>query len=394
MHSYSGLLNDLAGILRNQVTSITGPRTQINTTLRRVVNEYDYESMKRSTRTAYAIYNDIVRNPLPSDMKLEGLVDIQKNRNISRPSGQRYRKVSPNKFRTIYDFDTVAFEYIDGQQWLLSNLYTDRASALLHDMNSITENGTWAVADNGTNIVVNENNYISGDGSISVDLAPAGTILSIVNTTLATFDLTDITKIFGWVYLPTIENLSSATLRIGNDASNYYEDVITTPFNTDEFQVGWNFIGFDIGTLTGTVDLDDVDYIKLSLTFSSAPATLTGFLFDNILASVADPAEIIYYSELPWQGTDGIWKLDSTTNEDILNVTEAEYPVFLLEVAADLAPMVPMSEADIARINKNRNKAAKLYKQRYPSRRIKERMWWYRPTTDVSKRRRGGFPPK
>lgn len=332
------------------------------------------------------------RLPLPSDMKQEGLIDIVKTRNLDNASYTRYRKVSPNKFRIYSDPETVAFEFQDTKQWLMTNVSTAYMNTLVHSMNSLTENGTWSAADNGTNIVRNTYNYISGDASVEVDMSGGGTTLSIVNSTMSVVDLSNISKLFYWVYLPTVENLTSAQISYGVDGSNYYLSSTTRPFNVDEFELGWNFIGFDPGTLTGTVDLENIDYLKLSLVFSSAPSTLEGFLFDNVLAAKGDPAEIIYYSKYPWRSTDGTYKQNSTSNEDILNCDEEEYAVWLKEILAEVAPTIPMSSEDIAIINKERDIASQKYKQRFPSQRIKDRMYWYRPTQTIPKRGGGRSP--
>lgn len=375
MRTYSDLVNDLNNPLRNQLKSVASPRTQINSILLRAVQEYDYQSMQRSKRTSFAIYSDIQRSPLPPDMKPEGLVDIVPARNFERASRTAIRKVSPNNFRLVADRDTVAFESIDGNHWLLSNFHTQENAVLIDTMNALDDNGLWTTADDASDMQTSRFNYISGDGSLSANIT-AGTTLSIENSTLASVDISETDIVFLWVYLPNATNVSGITIRLGYDAINYYEGAVTTPYNVDSFHSGWNYVGVKLGAVTGIASLSSVNYARLSVNFS-ASTTLTGVLFDNIIASRGLFSEVIYYGSMPWKSTTGEYKLKSTVNEDILNATEAEYAVFLAECAYGLAPSIPMGDNEVARLFQEKENTVARYKMRYPSRRIRQMQPWY-----------------
>jgi len=385
--NYSAFLNDLNVKIQNKAGSIpVSARTFINQVLRNTVSATDFVSLIRHTKSYQAVYDDIVRFPLPSDMKNEAIIDIQKYSNYSRASYTKYRKVSPNVFRTMQEQDTVAFDYSDGMSWLLGNFNTNNQSTVINTLDTLTSNGTWSAADNGENIIVNTLNYIAGSGSISCDMASAGTVLSIVNTTMTALDLTNTDRLFVWEYLPVATNLTTATLVYGSSVSAYYTTTATTPFNVTSFDTGWNLIAFDTGTATGSPDITAIDYVKLSLTYSATPAILTGFLFDSLLASQGDPIEISYYSKFPWKSSAGTWMLDSTSNEDVLNATETEYNVWLAECAYEASKAIPLSDSQIQLLRADRDKAMMDYKTMYPSRKIKERNYMFRPSTNVSKR--------
>ena len=384
--NYTAFLNDLNVKIQNKSNAIpVSARTFINQVLRNEVGSYDYTSTIRHTKTYQAIYDDVIRYPLPSDMKSEALMDVQMYKNYNQRSSKKYRKVSPNVFRTMQETDTVAFDYSDGLSWLLGNFDTDYQSAILNSLDSLTVNGTWTAADDGTNIATETSNYIAGSGSVSCDMSVAGTTLSIENSTITAVDLSDIDKLFVWVYLPVASTLTSITLLYGSSAAAYYTTTATTPFNVSSFDTGWNLVGFDTGTATGVPDDENIDYAKISLNFSSAPSTLTGFLFDGLLASKGNPIEIPYYSKYPWQTSTGTWLLDSTSNEDVLNATELEYDVWLAKCAYEASKAIPLSSEQIQLLRTDYTDTKNSYANKYPSRRIKERNYLYRPM-NVSKK--------
>jgi hypothetical protein len=202
---------------------------------------------------------------------------------------------------------------------------------------------------------------------------------------MTALDLTGSDKFFLWVYLPVYSTLTSISLILGSDGSNYYTSTANTPFDTNAFNTGWNLVAFDKGTATGTPVITAIDYAKISLNFSSAPSTLTGFLFDSLMASTGSPIEESYYSRHPWRTSTGTWIADSTTNEDILNATEIEYAVWLNKCAYEAAKAIPLSDTQISILKNDYTESRNAYFNRYPSRRIKERNYLYRPQ-NVSKK--------
>lgn len=228
MKNYTAFLNDLNIKIQNKSNAIpVAARTFINQVLRNEVSNYDYIStIRRATTTESTPSSGITQYSLPSDMKSEALIDIQLNDKLNDASYIKYRKVSPNVFRTMRMSDTVAFDYDEGTSYLLTNIITD----------------------------------------------------------------------------------------------------------------------------------DD-----------------------------SDPIEIIYYSKYPWKTSLGSWQLDSTSNEDILNASETEYEVWLNKCAYEASKAIPLSTKQIQILRADYMDAKNNYANKYPSRRIKEMNYLYRPQ-DVNKK--------
>lgn len=367
MYTYSNILTELASRTRNQVNNITNLRTLINSAVREEAASLSFNSLIKHTNTLRALYNSVYHYPLPADARSESIIDFVKYSNLNNPSYLNYKKVPLRQFNTNFNLDTFSFDYSNGVSWLLGNFTTNNSTKILSTMDSVTGNGTWSATDNATNIVTNTSNHISGTGSIEVDMAVAGTVLSIVNSTLTSVDLTNTDKLFYWVFLPSTDLPTSATLVYGSSGANYYTSTAITPFNTSTFVQGWNLVAFDAGTVTGAPDITNIDYIKCSLTFATIPATLEGFIFDNILGSIGDPMEIIYYSRYPWKTTANVWIQDSTSNEDTLNANPEEFRILLARIAFDAAKSIPMSDQDLVQLGKDYLNAKREYQLMYPS---------------------------
>ena len=126
-------------------------------------------------------------------------------------------------------------------------------------------------------------NIIGGTGVLEVISASdqTGTITStqtIGDLTDYTTDTTGVptTGLVGvWIYKPTGKDVNSFKLRIGSSSSDYLET--DSVLSANHLQVagktdypyidGWNYVIFDLttGLETGTIDWENVDYIRLEL---------------------------------------------------------------------------------------------------------------------------------
>jgi len=126
-------------------------------------------------------------------------------------------------------------------------------------------------------------NIIGGTGVLEVISASdqTGTITStqtIGDLTDYTTDITGVptTGLVGvWIYKPTGKDVNSFKLRIGSSSSDYLET--DSILSANHLQVagktdypyidGWNYVIFDLttGLETGTIDWENVDYIRLEL---------------------------------------------------------------------------------------------------------------------------------
>jgi len=380
-YTYTNVKNELQNLLQNDFGSVPQQRVLINMAMRELSLEIDLHSTIRHSQGVDTIYDEIFRYPLPIDAKNEGIIDIMKTKDKLKSSNIEYTNVSIEEFNRFYDNNIYTIDYHNADRWLKIKDNNNNTKITVHKMDSVTENGTWSVADSGTNITTNTSNYVSDSASISVDTS--GTTISIENSDLAAVDLStleDKGKIFVWVYLPEVTNVTNCILLWGSDSSNYWSDTLTTPHNFTAFHVGWNLMAFDwVGaTETGIPNASAIDYLKFTITISSAPTITTGYLVDNIVSGLGEATEIIYYSGYTWRTSASAWIENSTADTDILNVDTEEFQLALYKIAIHCANAISLGTERMNYFMNTYQNLKKMYEEKYASQRQVKISQYYR----------------
>lgn len=168
--------------------------------------------------------------------------------------------------------------------------------APLHTATTYDGNGTWVASGDASNVTTDTNEYFELSGSVNFD--GNGTSMVMTNSTFTSIDLSDYedrSNVYFNIYLPTVTNLTSITLRFGSSASAYWTETITSDYLTDSFIVGWNKLKADWGTKVGSPDSSAIDYLQVTLTWSQS-TTDTDFRLENFFCSENVPLIFQYYS--------------------------------------------------------------------------------------------------
>lgn len=113
-----------------------------------------------------------------------------------------------------------------------------------------------------------------------------------------TLSLNANSRVWVWVKLPSITQLSNVLLRVYADTtSNFQTFTKTTDYAGNSLAIGWNLLFFDIstgGSAGGTGwDITKLSrYCELAVTTSSAGQTYTGIIFDALYFSYFRPQDI------------------------------------------------------------------------------------------------------
>lgn len=292
----------------------------------------DPKETRRRTNFENAIYDDVYFYTSPTDLKK--VIDIrpQANRNEGSDFVRRYSKAFDLKKAT----DTFAVEWNNGTQFLRLSKDITGDGEIVHEMDSITGNGTWAVGGDATNLTLDENDYLAGMGSLNFDVT-ATTSGYIENSTMDAVDLSDLENIgalFLWFYIPDTSRVTSLDLRWGSASGAYWNRTVTAPHDDSAFKTGWNSLRFDWNgaTQTGSPDSAAIDYLRLTLAHTAEAET--DFRVDNIIARVGQIFELCYYSNYLFRSSAGIWLEKPTANDesDIINLSTGSYNILLYEV--------------------------------------------------------------
>lgn len=370
-YTQAQLLSDINGKIKGKIGILIDSQSTANQGVRQSLSEIDFVSMRRRVALTPNLFSGLFEYAAPTDLKGYGIITVQ-NQKWTRtpfwslvPYEQFMRRQDANSI-SISDYDFLRKIFIKSE---ITDIKT--TLSLLDSLSA--GGGTWGAFGDATNVEAGSDNSINGVASIKFDISAAGgTTAGIVNSTLTQVDLSDFFNGDGnvvvWAYITSITNLTNFIIRIGNDASNYYEKTVTAQADGTAFVNGWNLLNFNMATFstTGTVTDTAMDYCALYFTKTAGKISEVGYRFDSIIFRRGEINNLYYYSRYGWQSSSGTYKENSTLATDLLNVDTEEYEIILAkcaELAADEVDEEKVSEKQAARYEKLK----KAYKSSNPS---------------------------
>jgi hypothetical protein len=369
MYLISDLKTELEGVVHGTSTSkIRNLNELIYRAGRQVLLDVDPPETKRIVEIQNALFDDVSRYAVPSDLKGNKILDIrpQVNRVVSDSFDQRFVA----DFDLYRDEGTFAIENDDGTSYIRIEK-TLNQGITINSADSLTTNGTWS-ASAGT-LSLDTLYYLTGSGSLKLDTISNGAYIE--NTSMTAVDLTDhieTASVFVGIYLPTstdVTNLTSLDLRWGSDATaNYYSDNETSTFDSTAFHVGWNIIQFDWTAAGKTGSPTATAYDSLRLIFNTS-GTLTNVRIDSFMSRLPSIYEIVYYSNSLYRTSSGTFKEKHTLDTDIVNLGTDGYSLLFDQCAFLAAQQVQGRDgsADIKFFGDRYADNLKLYNSFYPT---------------------------
>jgi len=305
-------------------TGGTYEETDIQQSLNRCIRflQNDHGMYPAKNRQDINVFPGIYEYPLPSDF--HDIISIQ-----DRGNPIRVTRKAPYEFwlRLEQEDNMVAIDTIYGDRFLLLRRASAGSRKVLHNCDSLTANGTWAVdsgSSDATNLTADTVNKKKGSASLNFDLdvsQSGNDYAEIQNSTMTALDLSayaDTGYVFAEVYIPNNTNISSFTMTWGSDASNTYAATVTTQHNGQSFRNGWNTLGFawEGSTQTGTPVDTAIDYLAFRVTYTSSQTDDTDFRVDNIRIANPQNLEIHYYSSRFVKSNAGALQDDFQSGDD------------------------------------------------------------------------------
>lgn len=361
--------------LLRDTTGGTFDTAKIRNSLRRCINHLikDHGIYATKKPSSIDLFDTVFEYPAPSD--LFDVVNIQDNGMY-----KSFLKTKPDAFYGLSG-NVFSVDSYQNDHSILVKTSGLSGSLIVNGCESITDNGTWsAVAStDAQNVTTNTINAKEGSGAVSFDVNTAlsgNNYAEIDNDDMTDVDLTDYAgkgTVFVWAYLPSVTDLTSITLRIGSDSSNYYSKTVTTQFNGYAFRVGYNRLGFSLvtATETGTVVDTAVDYIAYRLTYSSSFVSTNGFLIDDIRIANPTTLDLMYYSTHFVIDTSGVTKQYFTADGDTSLLDEADDDILIYHALSD-GFFVTREQNDRIEALKMRDDAIARLKTRFGSEKKRE----------------------
>jgi len=318
--------------------SDTDLNTIINRAARQVVGGIDMHSRIRRTSLSPNLFDDIYDYSAPTDLKMNGIIDIQPQ--IKRTRNESWELTSPEEFDRLKgesnEYGLCAISEKGMAKTIKISKTIDDTSITVDPLSSV---GDWEGYGDGENLTKDSSNYVKSVASINWDINDDGnTTAGIYNNELTTFDLSDYLSngsIFVWAYISSTTNLTNFKIRIGSSSSNYYEITITANNEEASFESGWNLLRFDLSDKveTGTVDYEDCTYCAIFMTKDALKTDETDYRFNYLVIKMGERYNLVYYSKYAWQDSDGDYLENSSDDTDYINVDTEEMSLIELKAA-------------------------------------------------------------
>jgi len=387
MYSITDLKTDLASaVSATNTNAIPNLTYLINRTARKVVGDIDIAECKRVVSMTSPVYGEVYNYALPSDLSANRIIDIRPSTESISNSNEfgNFSSLFTRDFMRIKQSGTMNVTWNQGMKSLRLSASIGNA-AVVNTINSITDNGTWALGGTGTNLTVDNVNFLSGGASLRFDTT-VGTSAYIDNLTMIPVDLSSMLEtgaVFLYVYLPTA-SITNVVVRWGSSAANYYENTATAQQDNTVFVQGWNLLQFNWNgaTVVGTPVDTAIDYSRI--TFNYPSATLIGFRVNNLVSQLGKMFELEYYSNAIFRDSiTGAFKVKTDSDNDLLNLDVDSYNIFL-NMLVDYAAQTIGGETAQYASSYFKNEYAldkRRYLQKWPSEAIFPRTTYWTPPT-------------
>lgn len=263
--------------------------------------------------------------------------------------------------------------------WQMYILGCNSLSPVVIDTFSSDNATNWTPTLDADNVTTDIYVYQYGGASLKFDIFQnVNQRGSLTSTNRGTFDFTSqqaaTTALFKmWVYLPNVTDFDSISLNFGSSAGDYYKSTITTQEDASPFQVGWNQVAFpmDGATVVGSPDITQIDYFKLDFDFDVAYVPTDGFRLNWLRLIVPDPLTLTYYTSYKGKDSGGTFIRDFTADDDVFlfgDMDTALQEIVAIQAAVLLNPQLLVDDVAVRRSYQG---FERLFKQRYPRKRIK-----------------------
>ncbi len=329
-YTRSQLTSDINQGLRGKIGMISSQVDFINRVVREFRNEVALRSGRRKQQLTPNLFNGVYEYACPTDLADNRIIDIPAQ--AKRQDGS-FGLIPTEQFNVNPVNGDIAIDTFNGTRVLMIKSEVATPSITISDTADET---IWSAFGDATGITLDRDDFIKGNASIKFAIsAAAGTTAGIQSSLIPVFDITDYlggnSSLFTWHKINSITGITNYVLRIGTNASNYYQKTITTKNDGTAFENGWNLLRFDLTNLTevGSVTDTSINYVALYMTKTTGKVSETDYKFNNIAILRGVTHNIEYYSKYGWQTGAGAYIQNSTDPLDVVVADDTEYDLIV-----------------------------------------------------------------
>lgn len=334
--SVSNLKDSVAGQLQGlNLNNVTNLFVAFERTARQVCVQLDIPEAQ--IRSNFTMYDGVTDYVAPTTMFAKEITDLRVQ-GVSRGPLDDVTKQYPDQFDREKGFITsnkLTVEYDTGTGILrvVSPTPTPRI-----ELDPMSDTAGWAVDGTiATSLAKDQTVFWQAPASLRFQLASGtGTLTKSISSN----DLTDyqtVGVIFLAFYAPAVTNLTSITLRLGSDASNYYSVTATTGFLKAFTANQWQLVAFDLSTATttGTPTITAIDYAQIRI---ATAGSIANFRVGDLWISLPSPHMLIFQTSAIFLGDGQTAPSASiTSSSDQILLNDAAYAIYELECSINVA---------------------------------------------------------
>lgn len=394
--TYSELDTDIQKRMSNSAPDSTRRLGAINNSLQELYAEFDIDSGKRE-KILYIVPDGQALNitdAVPDFKKADDLRYLSPEKHT-----EQFSQITDDIFsmhigegRRINEY---AIDYNNGKLFCKVNTASGVTSKQLHNMGSLTDNGTWTVdaSSDAVNLTTDEVIILTQGVNIKFDIDVSNSVNNYAMIEVPDMTAVDLTDYVGlgrfrfWMYIPSVTELSSIELRWGSSSSDYYSKTATVQADGSPLAQGWNFIEIDANgaTITGTLIDTAIDYLAVKVNYTASYTDQTGFRIENLTIYLPQAMKLAYFTYYLSQTSAGVFQEEMTaaTGDQLLLPRRFKTLISLMSVYY-LKPMSEGTDALVwfSGINKQiQAERVKLgldigNKPKQPGRKLKIRPMW------------------
>lgn len=373
MHTIGQLKDGLSGLLQGiTLDNVIGLHKALERTVRILSTKVDIP--EASAVHPITIYSGVYDYASPSDIFGGSINDF-------RPQGESRSSIDYVYKQPVELFDrtktllpngyALCFEWDKGTPIVRVTSPKPTPRAWLDTMGSTTD---WTAVGTGSGLTVDETVYYNSPAALRFTLTGSGT--GTLTKTINRLDISDYENVcvgFLAIRTPSIANLTSISLKVGSDSSNYDEITATQGFLGAWTVNDWLLVAFDFSgaTSTGTPDWDNIDYVQISVAHTG---TITNFYVGGLWLSLPSPCELHYKTPAIFLRSGALSKTITDDDDEII-LNDAAYVLYEYECAVTIAEQSSGGNLDGVALgykNKLKNELYPNYEADNPSGELKE----------------------
>jgi hypothetical protein len=372
IYTQSDLRGRINAKIQGKIDMLVSDQDTMNEAVREVLTEVRLHSTRRKASLTPNLFSQQYEYACPSDLMGPAIIDVPAQ--AKRADGE-FTLVPSEQFRRYPQVGDIAIEDFNGTRLLLINSAVEDATMRIVSTDSLTVgSGTWSAIGDATNIEVEYDDYVVGDGSISFDInGNGGASAGIDINGLDSIDLSDYighaASVFVHVRITDTTGVQFYQLRLGQNNSTYYYYQVSAQNDGTAFRNGWNLLRFDLvnQSVSGSPDATAVDYAAVYMLKDNSKANEVGYLVNDIVAKKGKYHSVMYYSKYGWQSSTGTYKENSTDASDLLNADTDEFDLVVKKGRVIAGVEVDLPENQVERLKKEYEDARQNYQMKNPS---------------------------